>query len=146
MLAALDLYRREFEPSDALAAPYALAGVSVVAAETDAAATRLFTSLQQQFIALHRGTPGQLPPPVGRIEEVPEPHEIAGAAQVLREAIVGSRATVRGGLEAFLRRTEVDEVMVTAQIFDHAARLRSYEILAEVRDAMAVEASPVALE
>jgi len=134
MLEAFSIYRREFQPSAQLAHPYAMAGIGVVAAETDNAAQRLFTSLQQQFIALHRGVPGQLPPPLDDLESFASPQEISSVRHTLREAIVGSRLTVKRGLEAFLERTRVDEVIVTAHIFDHAARLRSYEVLASIRD------------
>jgi luciferase family oxidoreductase group 1 len=140
MLDALALYRREFQPSEQLAAPYAMAGVGVVAAETDAEATKIFTSLQQQFIALHRGVPGQLPPPVDDLGAIATAPEIASVNHALREAIVGSRMTVRRGVETFLQRTGVDEIIVTAHIFDHTARVLSYRILAEVRDELA--ASP----
>jgi luciferase family oxidoreductase group 1 len=137
MLEAFALYHREFKPSAQLARPYAMAGIGVVAAETDAEATRLFTSLQQQFIALYRGTPGQLPPPVEDLETIGSPQEIASVNHSLREAIVGSHSTVKRKLDAFIQRTRVNEVIVTAHIFDHAARLRSYEILAHVRDELA---------
>jgi luciferase family oxidoreductase group 1 len=134
MLEAFALYRREFKPSDQLSEPYAMAGIGVVAAETDAEAAKIFTSLQQQFIALYRGIPGQLPPPVDDLTKIAAAQEIASVDHALREAIVGSRVTVKRGLEKFIQRTGVDEVIVTAHIFDHAARLRSYEILAGVRD------------
>jgi luciferase family oxidoreductase group 1 len=134
MIEALAIYRREFKPSEQLSQPYAMAGVGVVAAETDAEAMKLFTSIQQQFIALHRGVPGQLPPPVDDLTSIASSQEIASVEYTLREAIVGSRETVRRRLVSFIERTGVDEVMATAHIFDHAARLRTYEILAEVRD------------
>ena len=106
-----------------------------VAANTDAEAARLFTSLQQSFVQLRRGTPGPLPPPVDRMDGLWTPAEQAGVGHAFREAVVGSRATVQRGLAAFLRRTRVDELMVTAAIFDPAARLRSFELVAQVRDA-----------
>jgi luciferase family oxidoreductase group 1 len=122
---ALELYRSEFQPSDVLAQPYAVAAIAVFAADTDAEAARLFTSLQQSFVQLRRGTPGPLPPPVDRMDGRWTPAEQAGVDHAFREAVVGSRATVQRGLAAFLRRTRVDELMVTAAIFDPAARLRS---------------------
>ncbi|MGC4071681.1 MAG: LLM class flavin-dependent oxidoreductase [Nibricoccus sp.] len=137
MLQALEIYRREFKPSEQLAESYAMVGVGVVAAETDAEAGRIATSLQQQFIALHRGVPGQLPPPVEDLETIASPQEIAAVRHTLREAIVGSPLTVKRGLEKLLQRTGADEIIVTAHIFDHAVRLRSYEILADVRDQLA---------
>lgn len=132
---ALELYRSEFQPSDVLAQPYAVAAIAVFAADTDAEAARLFTSLQQSFVQLRRGTPGPLPPPVDRMDGLWTPAEQAGVGHAFREAVVGSRATVQRGLAAFLRRTRVDELMVTAAIFDPAARLRSFELVAQVRDA-----------
>jgi len=133
---ALELYRERFRPSAALERPHAMAAVAVCAAETDAAAARLFNSLQQSFVNLRRGTPGPLPPPVETMEGRWSAMEQAGVEHAFREAVVGSAATVRRGIEAFLRRTGVDELMVTASIFDHAARLRSFEIVAQVGQLM----------
>jgi luciferase family oxidoreductase group 1 len=141
MLVALDLYRTQFRPSEARARPYAMLGVNVVAADTDAEARRLFTSLQQQFLNLRRNTPGQLPPPVESLEGGWSAAERAGMEHMLRYSVVGAPDTVRDGLEAFIERTGADEIMVTAQIYDHAARLRSFEIVAEVRDALAARRS-----
>ncbi|HEX8921509.1 MAG TPA: hypothetical protein VF766_08515, partial [Pyrinomonadaceae bacterium] len=107
------------------------------AADTDAEARRLFTSLQQQFINLRRGQPGPVPPPVESMEGRWSEIERAGVEHALAYAIVGSPETVRRGLESFIDATLADELMVTAQIFDHAARLRSFEIVAEARDALA---------
>jgi len=135
--AALDIYRREFQPSEALERPCAMPTVSVVAADTDAEARRLFTSIQQQFAALRRGTPGQLPPPVDSMEGRWSALEQAGVEHALRHAIVGSPDTVRRGLDAFIRLTAADELMVTGHIYDHAARLRSLELVADARDALA---------
>ena len=104
----------------------------VVAADTDAAAARLATSLQQSFVALRRGHPTLLPPPVDSMDGRWTPHERAGVEHAFSEAVIGSPATVHAGIEAFLARTRVDELMVTAAIYDHAARLRSFEIVAEV--------------
>jgi luciferase family oxidoreductase group 1 len=131
---AIKLYHREFRPSASLARPYAMAAVAVFAAETDREAARLFTSLQQSFVNLRRGTPGPLPPPVDSMDGQWSPLEQAGLDHAFGEAIVGSRDTVKKGLESFLERTGLDEVMVTAAIFDQRARLRSFEIVAEVRD------------
>jgi len=131
---ALAIYRHHFQPSAALAKPYAMAAIGVVAADTDAAAARLATSLQQSFVLLRRGTPGPLPPPVDSMDDRWTPMERAGVEHAFREAVVGSPTTVRQGLEAFLRRTRVDELMVTAAIHDQADRLHSFEIVAQVRD------------
>jgi luciferase family oxidoreductase group 1 len=127
---ALGLYRSLFRPSESLKRPYAMAAVAVFAADSDAVAARLFTSLQQSFVNLRRGTPGPLPPPVDSMGDRWTPIEKAGVDQAFREAIVGSPAVVAKGMEAFVQRTGVDELMVTAAIFDHEARLRSFEIAA----------------
>ena len=131
LLPALQLYRAGFQPSEWLAAPHAMAGVSVVAADSDAAAQRLFTSLLQQFVALRRGRPILLQPPVDDMNAIWTPQEQFEVSHTLRNAIVGGADAVRLGLERFIAETQVDEVIVTANIHDHAARLRSYEILAE---------------
>jgi luciferase family oxidoreductase group 1 len=133
---ALALYRSGFKPSRHLQQPYALTAIGVIAADTDAAAQRLATSLQQSFVHLRRGRPVALPPPVDTMEGIWEPHEEAGVQHAFREAVIGSPDTVRRGLAAFLARTQVDELMVTAAIHDHAARLRSFELVAQARDAL----------
>jgi luciferase family oxidoreductase group 1 len=131
---ALKLYHREFRPSPTLARPYAMAAVAVFAAETDEKAARLFTSLQQSFVNLRRGTPGTLPPPIDDMNGYWSAEEQAGLDHAFAEAIVGSRETVKEGIESFLSRTGLDELMVTAAIYDQRARLRSFEIVAEIRD------------
>ena len=129
---AIDLYRRNFQPSAQLAKPHVIIGVNVVAAGTDAEARRLFTSLQQMFLGMIRGARTELPPPVetmdGRWSTLEESH----AQRMLRCSTVGSPETVAAELEALLDRTGADEVIATAQVFDHAARLHSFEIAAEV--------------
>lgn len=132
LTAALEEYRRRFQPSATLRQPYAAAGVNVIVAETDGEARRLFTSIQQQFARLYRGTPGQLPPPVDDIDACWSPAEKAHASANLARSFVGCPDTVRAGLRAFLRETGVNELIVTAAVFDHAARLRSYELLARI--------------
>jgi luciferase family oxidoreductase group 1 len=129
LVPALAVYRRAFRPSHQLGEPYAMVGLSVVAAETDAEARRLFTSQQQSFLALRRGTPGQLKPPVDSIDTQCTPAERAMLDQVLSSAIVGSPATVRRGLDAFIAEIQPDELMITANIYDHAARLKSFELI-----------------
>jgi luciferase family oxidoreductase group 1 len=129
---ALQIYRIEFRPSDALKRPYSMAAVGVCVAETDAEAARLFTSIQQSFVALRSGTPGQLPPPVDSMEGRWTPQMKGAVGHAFREAIVGSPETVARGVEAFLARTHVDELMATGAIFEHAARLRSFELLAGI--------------
>jgi luciferase family oxidoreductase group 1 len=131
LIPALAIYRENFRPSAQLARPYAMVGANVIAAETDAEARRLFTSAQQAFTNLLRGARGQLLPPIDDIERYWSPHEKAHAQRMLACAYVGSPATIRAGLDGFLADTGADEVIVAAAIYDHAARLRSYEILAE---------------
>jgi luciferase family oxidoreductase group 1 len=137
MMAAIELYRHRFRPSGELAQPYVMLGINVFAADTDAEARRLLTSLQQAFLNLRRGRPGPVPPPIEGFESQLAPHERAGLAQALACTVVGTRETVRQGLEGFIARTGADELMVTSMIFDHAARLRSYEITAEVHAELA---------
>ncbi|MFN2445069.1 MAG: LLM class flavin-dependent oxidoreductase [Vicinamibacterales bacterium] len=137
LLRALDVYRSHFRPSVAHAVPYAMAGVNVFAAESDGEAQRLITSLRQQFVTLRRGEPGPLQPPSDPAAPPWTPLEAAGVDRALQYSIVGSPETVRQGLEDFIDLTAADELMITGQIFDHAARLRSFEIVAEVRDALA---------
>ncbi|HYP17229.1 MAG TPA: LLM class flavin-dependent oxidoreductase [Opitutus sp.] len=144
LLEALDVYRGEFRPSDEWPAPYAMACIGVVAADTDAEARRLFTSLQQSFVYLRRGVPGPLPPPVDDLTQIASAVELAGVNHSFREAVVGSPETVRRGLENFLERTGVDELMITAAIYDHAARVRSFELVAGVRDALGAETTAAA--
>lgn len=139
---ALETYRRYFKPSKQLAQPYCAAGVNVIAAEADREARRLFTSAQQQFTNLVRGTRGRLQPLIDDIESYWTPGEKAHASSMLSCSIVGSPETVREGLQEFAAETEVDELIVAAAIYDHSARLRSYEILSANIPA-AVERRPV---
>jgi luciferase family oxidoreductase group 1 len=132
---ALAIYRERFEPSEYLDKPHAMLGLNVIAAETDAEARRLFTSLQQAFINLRTGRAGPLPPPVDDMTEQLAASGFAGS-EALAKAVVGGPETVRAGLEAFVARHQPDEVMVAAQIFDHAKRVRSFEITAQARDAL----------
>jgi luciferase family oxidoreductase group 1 len=129
---ALALYRQQFRPSEFLDKPYAMAGLNVFAADTTAEAKLLFTSLQQAFVNLRTGRPGPLPPPVVGYEDQMDPGSRAILSGALGGAVVGDPAQVRAGLDAFIARTGVDEIMVTAQIFDQQARLRSFEITAQV--------------
>ncbi len=129
---ALMLYRRGFKPSAQLAAPHAMVGVNVVLAETDEAAQRLFTSQQQAFVNLLRGRPGKYAPPIDDIESFWTPAEKQHVQRMLACSFVGSPATVRGGLDAFIAQTQADELMVVSAVHDPAARVRSYELLAEL--------------
>ncbi|MEA2163553.1 MAG: hypothetical protein QOK37_1680 [Thermoanaerobaculia bacterium] len=132
LMPALEIYRARFKPSKQLQRPYAMAGVNVIAADTDAEARRLFTSAQQSFANIFRGTRGRLPPPIDDIETYWSPEEKAQASAMLRCSFAGSPDAVRAGLSAFLDQTNVDEIIVASAIYDHAARLRSYEIVADI--------------
>jgi luciferase family oxidoreductase group 1 len=129
---ALEVYRDRFQPSAQLDRPYAMVGVNVIAADTDAAARRLFTSAQQAFTRMIRGTRGRLQPPLDDIETFWTPAEKAHVSAMLACSFVGSPETVRRGLERFAADTGADELMVASAIWDHAARLHSYEILAGI--------------
>ena len=134
---ALEIYRERFQPSEHLERPYAMPALSVYAAPTDEEARLLFTSQQQAFVNLRSGRPGKLPPPIADYERTLDPAARAMLAHALSAAVVGSPETVKRGIEAFARRTNADELMVTSHVFDHAARVRSFEILAEVRRELA---------
>ncbi len=137
LVAALRLYRGGFEPSRQLERPHAMVGVNVFVAETDAEAQHLFTSAQQAFTNLFRGTRGKLLPPIADIEGYWTPGEKAQASAMLACSFVGSAETVRRGLEGFIQRTGADELMVASAVWDHRARLRSYEILAGLQGVLA---------
>jgi luciferase family oxidoreductase group 1 len=130
--AAIALYRRRFQPSAALARPYVMLGINIVAAETDERAETLLTSLEQAFVNLRRGQPTPLPPPLPGFSARLAPHERAGLDDVLRCAAIGSRETVARRLREFITHTGADELIVTTMVHDHAARLRSYEITSEI--------------
>ncbi len=131
MLAGLEIYRHSFRPSETLAKPYAMVGVNVIAADTDEEAQRLITSHYLAHLNLIRGVPSELPRPVDSMEGRWSPQEQAAVASFTRGSIFGSPATVVAKLEALVEETQADELMVHAMIFDHAARLRSYELLAK---------------
>jgi luciferase family oxidoreductase group 1 len=130
LMEALDLYRRNFRPSAQLTEPYAMAGLNVFAADRDDEAQLLMTSVQQAFVNLRFGTPSALPPPVPGYLDTVGPLERNTIEHALECTVAGGPETVRGGVAAFAARTGVDELIVASQIFDHEARLRSYEILA----------------
>jgi luciferase family oxidoreductase group 1 len=133
MMQAIDIYRARFQPSEQLDRPYVMLGFNVIAAESDAQARLLATSVQQAFVNLRSGRPIQLPPPLEGYESHLPPPARALLADVLTCAAIGSPQTVRNALAAFIERTKADELMITAQIFDHSARLRSYEIAADIQ-------------
>jgi luciferase family oxidoreductase group 1 len=130
LLPALEVYRERFEPSEGLQQPYAMVAANVIAADDDAEARRLFTSAQQSFTNVLRGRRGQLPPAIDDIETYWTPEEKLRVSHMLSRSFVGSPQTVRSELERFVEETAADELIVAAAIYDHAARLRSYELLA----------------
>lgn len=109
-----------------------MVGANVIVADDDETARRLFTSAQQSFTNIFRGTRGQLPPPIDDIETYWTPVEKERASAMLRRSFVGSPGTVRAGLEAFVAETSADELIVAVAVHDHAARLRSYELLGAI--------------
>ena len=133
---AMAIYRARFQPSEQLAQPHVMLALNVFAAETDAEARFLFSSLQQAFVNLRTGRPGPLPPPVEGMDTLLAPEHKAMLEHSLSCAVIGSPETVRRGLAAFAARTGADELIVTAQMFDHQARLRSFEITAEAHRAI----------
>ncbi|KRD39474.1 hypothetical protein ASE35_03725 [Lysobacter sp. Root916] len=137
---ALAIYRREFRPSAAWPRPHALLALNVVAAETDAQARRLFTTQQQSFVNLRRGQPGLIPPPIDDIDAYWTPAERSGVERALACAVVGGPDSVREGIAAFIERHRPDELMLTANVYEHAARLRSFELAAQARAQLAQRA------
>ena len=134
LMQAIELYRRLFRPSARWPRPHVMLGVNIVAADRDDEARLLLTSLLQVFVQLRRGRPGPLPPPDADFERQLAPHERAALSETLACAFVGSPATIRPALEAFVARTGADELMVTSHVYDHTARLRSFELAAQLRD------------
>jgi len=132
MMQAIELYRATFRPSAQLDKPYVMLGFNVFAADTDTEAHFRATSMQQAFINLRSGRPTKLKPPVEGYLDLLSPPERSMLDSVLSCSAIGSPATVAHQLKAFIDRTGADELMVTSQIFDHAARLRSYEITADI--------------
>ena len=132
MMEAIAIYREHFRPSEQLERPYVMLGFNVFAADTDDEARFLATSMQQAFVNLRSGRPSRLPPPVRDFEGVLSGPARQLLAQVLECSAIGGPETVRRSLHAFVARTGADELMISGMIFDHAARLRSYEIAAQV--------------
>jgi luciferase family oxidoreductase group 1 len=131
LLDAMKIYRELFKPSDKLDKPYSAFVMNVVAADTDEEAQHLFTTLQQNVIRMRRNTRGQLPPPIADLDDFCEPHEKMTAAHTLQVSAVGSLETVRKTMRHWLDLTGADELIMTGQIFDHQARLKSFEIAAQ---------------
>jgi luciferase family oxidoreductase group 1 len=132
LIPALQIYRSRFKPSEQLAAPYAMVGVNIVAAESDAEARRLATTQQMSFANIFRGARGLSRPPIDDIETYWSPLEKAQAMQMLARSIVGSPETVRSGMEALVAETKANELMIVSDVYDHAKRLRSFELIADV--------------
>ncbi|MCY4486784.1 MAG: LLM class flavin-dependent oxidoreductase [Deltaproteobacteria bacterium] len=130
LMQAIAVYRQRFEPSAQLDRPYVMVGMTVVAADTDEEAHFLRTSILQSFVNRRRGLRGTLPPPVAGFEDQVAPHERAMIQESLSCSAVGAPVTVERGIAAFVDRTGADEVMITANIHDHAKRLRSFELVA----------------
>ncbi|WP_414463986.1 LLM class flavin-dependent oxidoreductase [Hyphomicrobium sp. DY-1] len=135
LLSALEIYRSHFKPSQQLDRPYAMVGVNVVAAETDREAKRLATTQQMSFANLARGARQLSQPPIDDIETYWSPREKAQATSMLARSVVGSPETVRAGLKALIDETAADELMIVSDIYDHALRLRSFEIIADTQNA-----------
>ena len=131
-LPSLGLYRKTFQPSADLQKPYAMVALNVIAAETDEEAEYLATSQYQSFLNLVRGKPGKIPPPVENMDAIWDEREKALVASRTGGSIIGSKETIKRKLEEFLEKTKADELMINAMIYDHEARLRSYEIIAEI--------------
>ena len=132
LMQALEIYRTTFKPSAQQQKPHAMAGVNIIAADTDAEAQHLFTSLQMRFADMARGSRGYMQPPIDNIETYWSGPEKAQAQRMLACSFVGSPETLRRDLTAFIDRTGIDELMVTTAVYDHGARLKSYELLAGV--------------
>ena len=135
MMQAIELYRANFRPSAQLDKPYVMLGFNVFAADTDEEAHYQATSMQQAFVNLRSGRPTRLQPPVRGYLELLAPQERAMLDSVLSCSAIGAPDTVAEQLKAFIAHTRADELMITSQIFDHAARLRSYEITADIHKA-----------
>jgi luciferase family oxidoreductase group 1 len=130
LYAAAELYRGQFHPSDVLRKPYLIVAVQIIAAETDAAARRLFTTPQQRFLRLIRNQPVELMPPVDSMESLWQDWERAAVENKLRAAIIGSDASVKAGLQQLVRDTGADEVIVVTDTYEHEDRLQSYQRVA----------------
>lgn len=131
MMQAISLYRQQFRPSDRLAKPYIILALNIFAADSEGEAALLFTSLQQAFTNLRRGHPGPLPPPVADIDALLSPVERSLVDRALACRVVGTASQIRQGILDFIARTGADELLLTGNIFDHDARLRSFEIAAD---------------
>jgi luciferase family oxidoreductase group 1 len=145
LVQAFAVYRDRFKPSRQLERPYAMMGLNVFAADTDEAARRHFTSVQQSFINLRRGVPGPVPAPIDDIGVYASSFELAQVDHALAYSAVGSVQTVENILRAMMDEIEPDELMITGHFYDHAARLRSFELAAQVRDRLVTRVSSTSL-
>ncbi|HEU0149440.1 MAG TPA: LLM class flavin-dependent oxidoreductase [Bradyrhizobium sp.] len=136
LLAALDIYRARFKPSEQLERPYAMVGVNIIAAETDEVARRLATTQQMSFTNMFRGARGLSQPPIDDIETYWSPSEKMQVQRMLARSIVGSVETVRAGIDALVQETGANELIVVSDVYDHATRLRSFELIAEAAGIM----------
>lgn len=136
LLQALEIYRTQYRPSARWPKPHAVVCVNLIAADTDREARFLFTTLQQQFLRLYRGDAGKLPLPVQTLGDEWSPRELMAMEQTLARSLVGEPDRVRHGLKALLAETGADELMFNGPIVDHQARLRSFEIAAELMQAL----------
>jgi luciferase family oxidoreductase group 1 len=144
LLVAAELYRDQFQPSEELSEPYLMVGVQVIAAETDAAARRLFTTPQQRFLRLIRNQPVELLPPVDSMEGLWTPMERAAVESRLGAAIVGSEATVQAGIEKLVSATGANELIVVTDTYDTADRHESYQRLAGIAKSLGDRSKSVA--
>jgi luciferase family oxidoreductase group 1 len=141
MLDALRIYRARFKPSSHLAKPHAMIGINVIAADTDNEARRQFTSVQQSFTNLRRNNPTQIPPPIDDIDSYWTPQEKSNASITLTISAVGSPETVERSLRRFIEVAQPDEIIATAHLHDHHARLHSFEILSQIHSNLSRESS-----
>jgi luciferase family oxidoreductase group 1 len=130
LIPALQVYRSRFKPSEQLDRPYIMVGVNIIAATSDDEARRLATTQQMSFANIFRGSRGLSQPPIDDIESYWSPAEKAQAMSMLTRSIVGSPNTVRSGIDALVAETGADELMIVSDVYDHAARLRSFELIA----------------
>jgi luciferase family oxidoreductase group 1 len=132
LIPSLAIYRNRFKPSEQLDRPYVMVGVNIIAAESDAEARHLATTQQMSFANLFRGARELSPPPIDDIESYWSPAEKAQASRMLARSIIGSRETIRLGVEALAAETGADELIVVSDVYHHTARLRSFELIADV--------------
>jgi luciferase family oxidoreductase group 1 len=146
LIPALKIYRARFKPSEQLDRPYAMVGVNIIAAGSDAEARRLATTQQMSFTNIFRGARGLSRPPIDDIETYWSPMEKAQAMGMLARSIIGSPDTVRAGIEALVKETGADELIIVSDVYDHATRLRSFELIAEVAGIASQSSRPAATQ